>query len=387
MSLEEVTEKLRAAGTAPATTGRPGTAFALESDERARGGHDAFLVLLDNATRPLSNVEQIIQTTACLLGEYLGADRCGYCTFEPDEETLEIRANYTRPGAPSIVGRYSLSQFGAEAVRLFKANLPYVVDDVESDIDDRASYRDLEIYSHLDIRSHLSVPLHKGGRLVAAIGVHQRNARRWLPEETRFVQLVANRCWEAVERAHVSRELETGERRLRLSQKAGRIGSFEWSLKDGRISWSAGQEALYGLAEGEFEGHVDDWSRRLAAEDAHRVFHDIASCLAQGNAELAFEFRAALPDGRLRWLRVQAQFFYDAKGAPELIIGTTIDIEAQMEAEAHLKQQWHAFGHCPLQYARPHLYLRSPMPLHLCKPSLAYPLADNARSRTRQELL
>ncbi len=107
-------------------------AFVLDLTERKQSERDGFLVRLDDATRALLDPVEIMQTTARLLGEYLHADRCGYCTLEPDQETLEIVTDYTRPGVPSIAGRYSLNQFGEEAVRLLKANLPQVVEDIES---------------------------------------------------------------------------------------------------------------------------------------------------------------------------------------------------------------------------------------------------------------
>ena len=315
-------------------------ACVLDLTERKQNERDAFLVRLDDATRPLVDPNKIAQTSARLLGEYLQVDRCGYCMFEPDQETLDVLWDYTRPGVQSIVGRYSLTQFGAEAVRLLRANLPQLVEDVESDSctpDARTTYR------QVGIRAHASVPLHKAGRLVAAMGVHQLTPRRWQPEEVELAQLVANRCWESIERAHVTRELQASEQRLRMAQKAGRIGSFEWLMKENKIIWTPEFEDLYGVPEGAFAGSLNAWSRRVFAEDAERVIGGIKNCLARGQAEYVYEFRAVLPTGALRWLRGQAQFFYDATGAPERMIGVNIDIDAQKQAEAYLLQQWHTF--------------------------------------------
>jgi PAS domain S-box-containing protein len=51
------------------------------------------------------------------------------------------------------------------------------------------------------IRSYLGVPLHKHGRLVAAVGLLQLTPRDWRPHEIELLQQVANRCWESIERA------------------------------------------------------------------------------------------------------------------------------------------------------------------------------------------
>ena len=314
------------------------TADLIESQQSRR---DAFLVRLDDSTRPLANPDEIMETVSRLLGEHLQVDRCAYCTIGPDEDTLEVASEYRRPDVPSLTGRYRLSQFGEEVPRFLRANMPFVVEDIESDsrtTDARPAYR------LAGVRAVAAASLHKAGRLVAAIAVHQHQApRRWLPEEVELVRLVANRCWESIERARITRELQESERRFRLSQKAGRIGSFEWLFKENRIIWTAEHLALYGIPDGPFQGRVEDWKGRVVAEDSRRVLAEIASCLARGADEHASEFRAVLPDGRLRWLRAQVQFFYDQAGAPDRMLGVNIDIDAQKQAEAHLRRQWHIF--------------------------------------------
>ena len=173
--------------------------------------------------------------------------------------------------------------------------------------------------------------------------MHQLTPRQWQPEEVELLQLVANRCWESIERAQVTRELQASERRLRLAQKAGRLGSFEWLMKENRIIWTPELEALYDLPEGAFEGSFNDWSRRVVAEDAEHVIAGLEGCIARKQEEYGYEFREVLPDGAQRWLLGQAQFFYDETGAPERMIGVNIDIDAQKRAEAHLRQQWQTF--------------------------------------------
>ncbi len=312
-------------------------AFVLDLTQRRQSEQDAFLVRLDDATRQLVDPDDIVQTTARLLGEYLGADRCVYCTFESDQETFELRTYYTKPGIRSLAGRYTLSQFGAEAERRLRSDLPLVVDDTENEGAGRAAYR------RASIGAQLSVPLHKTGRLVAVIGVYQQEPRKWRPENIELVRLVANRCWEAMQRAQIARELEESERRLRLSQRAGRIGSFEWLMTSGRVIWTPELEALYGLPEGTFGETLEEWSRRVIEEDARAVLEGIENSVARQQVEFVYEFRAVMPDATLRWMRGQAQFSYGVTGVPERMIGVNIDIDDQKRAGAHLLQQWHQF--------------------------------------------
>lgn len=165
---------------------------------------EAFLTHLHDATQSLADPDEITQTSARLLGEHIGADRAVYCKFEADEDAFEITSISLRPEVPAMSGRYRLTDFGDTATHLFRQNRPYVLCDTQNGdltADERAAYR------HSNIRAHASVTLHKAGRLVGALGVHQLTPRLWRPDEVELVQLVANRCWESIERARAVAEL------------------------------------------------------------------------------------------------------------------------------------------------------------------------------------
>jgi PAS domain S-box-containing protein len=87
-----------------------------------------------------------------------------------------------------------------------------VVHDVYRD-ERTAGYRDA--YQQTDIASVICLPLHKEGKFAAAMAVHQKTPRHWTPEEIELVQLVVNRCWEALERARTATVLRQSEEKYR----------------------------------------------------------------------------------------------------------------------------------------------------------------------------
>ena len=87
--------------------------LAQEAERRAR-----FLEELGQALQPVAEPDAVMETTARLLGEHLGADRCAYAEAEADEDTFTITGNYTRGDTQSIVGRFTFRAFGAEVLRL-----------------------------------------------------------------------------------------------------------------------------------------------------------------------------------------------------------------------------------------------------------------------------
>jgi PAS domain S-box-containing protein len=143
---------------------------------------------------------------------------------------------------------------------------------------------------------------------------------------------------DVTDRVMVEHALRESEQRLRLSQRAGRIGSFEWLIPEGRVIWTPELEALYGVPEGSFEGTLEDWSKRVAPQDAEAVMNGIASAFENHQPDHVYEFRALMSDGSMRWFRGQAQFSYDETGAPVRMIGINLDIDEQKRAVEALRE-------------------------------------------------
>jgi PAS domain S-box-containing protein len=161
------------------------------------------------------------------------------------------------------------------------------------------------------------------------------------------VYRVANRCWESIERARVGRELRESERFLRLSQRAGRIGSFEWDIATGAVYWSPDLERMYGMEPGTFEGTFAGWRKRCAPEDVDRVSNEILQALGRQQELYDYEFRAIMADGTHRWLRGQAQFEYSPDGEPLRMLGVNLDIDEHkrlLEAERIAREELERAG-------------------------------------------
>lgn len=182
-----------------------------EAALRASEARHRILAELAAATQPLTDPAAIMAASARLLAEHLDVDRCAYAEVE-DESTYVITGDYAR-GVPSIVGRWDVAAFGAEHLRMMRANEPYVV--VDTDTDPRIEPSDLPAYRATNIRAVICVPLHKTGRFTAAMAVHKTTLRQWAPEEIGLVTEVVGRCWETLERARIDRALRTSEERFR----------------------------------------------------------------------------------------------------------------------------------------------------------------------------
>ncbi|HEX5657061.1 MAG TPA: PAS domain S-box protein, partial [Polyangiales bacterium] len=175
-----------------------------------------FLAELAAATQHLVEPADVMATTARMVSDELGVDRCAYAEVE-DESLFVIIGDYARD-ATSIVGRWPVAAFGPECARCMRAGEPYVVHDVNDS--PFIGPEHLTAYRATTIGAVICVPLHKQGKFTAAMAVHQKVPRRWSRLELELVTRVVARCWEALERARVSRTLQESEARYRAMFEA-----------------------------------------------------------------------------------------------------------------------------------------------------------------------
>lgn len=178
----------------------------------------AFLEQLVERTRTLETPQDVMRTTAALLGQHLSVSRCAYALVRGDEDSFDLIGDYNRE-VESIVGSYRFSDFGPEVLRLMRADQAYVNRDVDADA--RTAGTDLTAYRRTAIRAVVCVPLHKQGRFVAAMAVHQNQPRHWTDDEVALVRTVVARCWDVLERTRTEAALRDEARTLETLNRTG----------------------------------------------------------------------------------------------------------------------------------------------------------------------
>ncbi|MBA2284725.1 MAG: PAS domain-containing protein, partial [Ktedonobacteraceae bacterium] len=130
----------------------------------------------------------------------------------------------------------------------------------------------------------------------------------------------------------LARQLGSERELLALAQEAGRIGTFEWNIQTGSISWTQELEALYGLPPGSFEGRLENWLQRLHPEDREQsVLKTQQATTVSG--EVNTEFRILWPDQSSRWIAARARVFRDEQGQPLRMVGINMDISEHKALE------------------------------------------------------
>lgn len=202
---DETGRCIRAIGTAIDITVRK-RAEALQASSQKRL---EVLNGIEQATRPLVDAVEVMQVTAQLLGEHLGATRCAYADVDPDNDRFTIRSDWS-PTVPSSAGVYSLDLFGTQAGVNLRHGRPLVVHDVDAELGDQNGGL---MFNAIGIKAIVCAGLVKHGRLVAMMALHQSVPRRWTHDELELITEVVGRCWAHIERVRDAAALRQQDQR------------------------------------------------------------------------------------------------------------------------------------------------------------------------------
>ncbi|GAB2557581.1 PAS domain-containing sensor histidine kinase [Spirosoma aerophilum] len=171
-----------------------------------------FILLLSDTLRSLSDPLTMYYQTACLVGEYLGANRVGYAEDQGDDQTIVVLRNYVN-GVADLQGTYQYADYGP-LLDEFLAGRTVVRSDIAHDLTLTPAQR--EAHQLLELGATVNKPLMKEGRLMAVLFIHYRAAHSWSEDELNLVDMVAERLVVAIDRARADETLRQSEQRFRL---------------------------------------------------------------------------------------------------------------------------------------------------------------------------
>jgi PAS domain S-box-containing protein len=147
---------------------------------------------------------------------------------------------------------------------------------------------------------------------------------------------------DVTERKRIEEELERSEARLAEAQRIGHIGSWEWDLAGGRITWSDELCRIYGVTPGDFGETLDGYLSLVHPEDRTMARGAMEQALRSGGP-FAFEHRVVREDGSVRTIFGRGEVFVDAAGKPVRVAGTGQDITERRRMEEELRRSEERF--------------------------------------------
>jgi PAS domain S-box-containing protein len=128
------------------------------------------------------------------------------------------------------------------------------------------------------------------------------------------------------------------ERRLRRALQAAQIGTWEWDVTGGGITWSTNAERLFGLRRRSFGGTYQAYIDLIHPQDRERVEARLQQALDRAS-RFEVEHRIERPDGSVRWLASRGEVTEFEAGRSVRMAGMVLDITERHVAEERLLRQ------------------------------------------------
>ncbi len=298
-----------------------------------------FLDVLGLATRSLTDPAEVMQISARMLGEYLGATRCAYADVEPDGDRFTIRNDWSGEGVASSAGVYSLELFGAKATSRLRRGDNLVVRNVDLELGDDGGAR---MFNAIGIKAIICEPLVKDGRLVAMMAVHQAQPRDWKPQEIELVAEVVDRCWIHIEWVRDVAERERALLKLEIGIQAADLVMAEIDYRTGLNHLSAELARLLELSDGPVTVPRQAIFDRIHPDDRERYLQAIGRTIdPSGDGLLAIDVRALLPSGTERWMHIRLKVTFsmlDGRMQPERGICAAREVTTEVQARRQMQE-------------------------------------------------
>jgi PAS domain S-box-containing protein len=118
---------------------------------------------------------------------------------------------------------------------------------------------------------------------------------------------------------------------LELAMSNARIGTFEWEIATGKLTWDERTCELFGIRPVDFDGRVETFFRAVHPDDVPLVEARLEESRRTGTYEVTFHI--VRRDGVLRLLEAEARVLFDGAGEAQRMVGVTQDRTEEHERE------------------------------------------------------
>ncbi|WP_432511502.1 SpoIIE family protein phosphatase [Kineococcus sp. SYSU DK001] len=217
---------------------------------------------------------------------------------------------------------------------------PLVVPDTRAD----ARLRHLPPVTSGTVGSYLGVPVrHPDGALAGVLCVTDPAPRAWTAADVSLLSDLAAAAATELGLAALAADLETARVRSELAISAGGVGTFDWDLESGTLTWDANLLEMFGYAADDFGRTIADFDRRLHPDDLPRVQAALRTSV-EGVGQFAAEYRVVRPDGSTRWVRARGQALADESGRAVRLLGAAYDTTAAHDEDARVARVLESMG-------------------------------------------
>ncbi|MBP0437156.1 GAF domain-containing protein [Tianweitania sediminis] len=174
------------------------------ADQIRTANRQRLIAELSDRFREITDIGEIAQGAAVLMGEALGARRAGFGVVDLASETVEMQPNWCAEGVAPVEGTYRFRDYGSFLDDLKVGEL-VAIQDVE--LDERTRNFS-EALKGIGIRALFNVPVLEQGKLNLVLFAHYPEPFFWSDEDIAFARQLADRTHAAVAKAKAELQQE-----------------------------------------------------------------------------------------------------------------------------------------------------------------------------------
>ncbi len=124
---------------------------------------------------------------------------------------------------------------------------------------------------------------------------------------------------------------------LRIAKHAGGFGVWDFDIQTGKLIWDDRSKELHGIADVEFGGTFEDWSRNVHHDDLANAQDAFSRSVSEGRP-FEQEYRVKLPGGGQKVIKGNAVIIKNTSGELVRAVGTNLDLTEIRATEAKLAE-------------------------------------------------
>ena len=189
----------------------------------------------------------------------------------------------------------------------------------------------------MGVESYVGTPLRSSSGKVIGLFVAMHSKPLPYPElMMSTLQIFSVRAAAEMERLASEAALRRSEEHLRLALNSSNVGTWEWDIASGNVTWSQNVEKIFNVPAGSFKGGYTEYFELIHPDDIAQVNKAIDDAL-NARRPYAVEHRVKCSNEGECWIYCQGEVYRDANGKPVRMLGTVSDVTERKNAELKVK--------------------------------------------------
>jgi len=178
----------------------------------------------------------------------------------------------------------------------------------------------------------------KIGKSIVFRIINKKNNIKYVKVNTKLITWEENNAIlvmldDVTEQYLLEKDLKISRERLKLSQKAGKIGAWEWDLKTKKIRCSDMTFELIGINKNKRFINQDDFLKLIHPEDWERLSNEMQNKFNTKLTEYRTDYRIIKKNNECRWIEEISEITYNKNNNPVKMIGVLQDITDRKKAD------------------------------------------------------